>query len=309
MIADYPWLTESFGKVRQDAEAGRMAHAMLITGPAGAGATEFACEVARFRLCESPGPDACGSCKACQLLAANSHPDLRRLQPEGAAQSIRVDQIRSLVDFVAQTPQIGNWKLVVIEMAHRMNLNAANALLKMLEEPAGNCLILLATERPQMLLPTVRSRCAQIRVSSPTINQSVEFLAQQGMSEEEARHLVSLIGSRPLQIQAWVDQDILPLWKLSMDKLQSLDTGKLSPLSVASELANIDMSLLLTWAMQFIAGRCRLLAFQDQSRSRAYLAFYERLKACRRELDSGTNPNPQLALESLFLEWHAVIQR
>lgn len=301
----YPWLAEPFEKVRQDADIGRLAHALLVTGPVGAGATEFAYETAKYRLCQSPGTEACGKCKACKLLAAGSHPDLRVLEPEGAAQGIRVDQIRSLIDFVAQTPQIGDWKLVVIDLAHRMNQNAANALLKILEEPAGNCVILLATERPQMLLPTVRSRCSQIRLKSPSISQSVVFLVGQGMARDEAEHLVGQIGARPLQIQGWVKQEILPQWKTSMDKLQSLDTGTASPLAVASELANIDISLLLTWIMQFVAGRSRLLAFQDESRSRAYLELYERLKECRKELDAGTNPNPQLALESLFLEWQA----
>jgi len=304
----YPWLAEPFDKIRKDAELGRLAHALLITGPVGAGSTEFAYDTAKYRLCLSPGLEACGSCKACQLLAAGSHPDLRALQPEGAAQSIRVDQVRSLIGFVAQTPQIGDWKLVVIEMAHRMNQNAANALLKILEEPAGNCVILLATERPQMLLPTVRSRCSQIRIKSPSINQSVMFLSEQGMSHDEAEHLVTLLGARPLQIQAWAKQEILPQWKTSMEKLQSLDTGSASPLAVASELASIDISLLLTWAMQFVAGRARLLAFQDGSRSRAYIGLYERLKECRKELDAGTNPNSQLALESLFLEWQVAAQ-
>lgn len=304
----YPWLAEPFEKVRKDADLGRLAHAILVTGPVGAGATEFAYETAKYRLCHSPGEEACGKCKACQLLVAGSHPDLRALEPEGAAQSIRVDQIRSLIDFVGQTPQIGDWKLVVINLAHRMNQNAANALLKILEEPAGNCVILLATERPQMLLPTVRSRCSRIRITSPSVNQSVAFLIAQGMDTAEAEHLVGQIGPRPLQIQGWAKQEILPQWKRSMEKLQSLDTGTASPLTVASELASIDISLLLTWVMQFVAGRSRLLAFQDESRSRAYLELYERLKDCRKELDAGTNPNPQLALESLFLEWQAAVR-
>lgn len=304
----YPWLAEPFEKIRNDVDMGRLAHAFLVTAPVGAGATEFAYKTAKYRLCQSPGADACGECKACQLLAAGSHPDLRVLQPEGAAQSIRVDQIRSLIDFVAQTPQIGDWKLVVIDLAHRMNQNAANALLKILEEPAGNCVILLATERPQMLLPTVRSRCSRIRIKPPSVSQAVAFLIGQGMDTAEAEYLVGQIGPRPLQIQGWVKQEILPQWKTSMEKLQSLDTGTVSPLAVANELASIDISLLLTWVMQFVAGRSRLLAFQDESRSQAYLELYERLKDCRKELDAGTNPNPQLALESLFLEWPSAVR-
>jgi DNA polymerase III subunit delta' len=308
MISSYPWLAEPFAKIRQDAESERLAHALLITGTVGSGTAEFSREIAAYMLCQSPGENACGSCKACQLFDAGSHPDLRLLEPEGAAKSIRVDQIRSLTGFIAQTPQIGSWKLVIIEMADRMNQNAANALLKMLEEPAGNSLILLATERPQMLLPTVRSRCSQIRIKTPSVNQSVTYLVGQGMSQEQAEQLVGQVGARPIQIQDWLEQDILPQWQTSMEKLQALDTGQTSAMTVASELASMDFSLLISWAMQFVAGRSRLLAFTDRGRSHAYLELFERLKDCRRELDAGTNPNPQLALEILFLQWQSVVQ-
>ena len=307
MIANYSWLVEPFAKIRRDAESERLAHALLVTGGLGSGTAEFCREIAAYRLCQSPGENACGNCKACQLFDAGSHPDLRLLEPEGAAKSIRVDQIRSLTGFIAQTPQIGNWKLVIIEMADRMNQNAANALLKMLEEPSGNCLILLATERPQLLLPTVRSRCSKLRVKAPSVSQSVNYLVEQGMSQEQAEQLVSQVGARPIQIQEWLQQDILPQWQTSMKKLQALDTGQTSPIAVASELASMDFSLLISWAMQFVAGRSRLLAFKDRERSRAYLELFERLKDCRRELDAGTNPNPQLALESLFLQWQSVV--
>lgn len=309
MSAPYPWLTEPFAKIRQDAESGRLAHAILIAGAVGSGTFELAKEIAAYRLCQSPGEKACGNCKACQLLDAGSHPDLRLLEPEGAAKSIRVDQIRSLTGFIAQTPQIGNWKLVIIQMADRMNQNAANALLKMLEEPSGNCLIMLATERPQLLLPTVRSRCSHIRIKTPSIAQSVTYLVERGMAQEQADQLVGQVGARPILIQDWLEQDILPQWQTSMEKLQALDAGQTSPMTVASELASMDFPLLVSWAMQFVAGRSRLLAFKDRARSRAYLELFERLQDCRRELDAGTNPNPQLALESLFLQWQTLVQR
>ena len=129
-------------------------------------------------LCQHPaGGRACGQCKGCQLLAAGTHPDFFLLEPEEPEKPIRVDQVRELVDFVVQTAQLGGRKVVLLEPAEAMNLNSANALLKSLEEPSGDTVLLLISHQPSRLLPTIKSRCVQQACPQPSAEQSRAYLA------------------------------------------------------------------------------------------------------------------------------------
>jgi hypothetical protein len=101
----------------------------------------------------------CGECESCQLIAHGHHPDLHWIKPHQDGHAIKVEQIRELLDFVHQTPQISSFQCVVIESADSMNDYAANALLKILEEPIPNFYFLLHAEHSSFLLPTIKSRC------------------------------------------------------------------------------------------------------------------------------------------------------
>ena len=146
-----------------------MPHAVLLTGPEGTGKGHFAAIIANSLLCSKPSVDrfACGECQSCQLLAANTHPDFYRITLESnadgkPAKDIKVEQIRQLIQSLAQTSQLGGIKLAIIDPAERMNRNAANSLLKTLEEPTADTLLILLAAQPSRLLPTVRSRCQTI---------------------------------------------------------------------------------------------------------------------------------------------------
>lgn len=118
-------------------------------------------------LCQQPqGLDACGGCKACMLLKAGSHPDNFVLEPEEADKPIKVDQVRELVAFVVQTAQLGGRKVVLIEPVEAMNVNASNALLKSLEEPSGDTVLLLVTHQPSRLLRLSRAAASRWRARS-----------------------------------------------------------------------------------------------------------------------------------------------
>ncbi|HBB79504.1 MAG TPA: DNA polymerase III subunit delta', partial [Pseudomonas sp.] len=159
--------------------AGRQqhAHAYLLHGPAGIGKRDFAERLMALLLCQRPSLEgACGACRGCQLLAAQTHPDHYILEPEEVDKAIRVDQVRDLVDFITQTAQLGGRKVVLLEPAEAMNINAANALLKSLEEPAGNTVLLLVSHQPSRLLPTLKSRCVQQACPLPERQQSLDWL-------------------------------------------------------------------------------------------------------------------------------------
>lgn len=142
----YPWQQALWSQLGGRAQH---AHAYLLYGPAGIGKRALAEHWAAQLLCQRPAAaGACGECKACQLLAAGTHPDYFVLEPEEAEKPIRVDQVRDLVGFVVQTAQLGGRKVVLLEPAEAMNVNAANALLKSLEEPSGDTVLLLISHQP-----------------------------------------------------------------------------------------------------------------------------------------------------------------
>ena len=130
MVDVYPWQVALWQQL-----VGRTqhAHAYLLHGAAGIGKRALAERLMAYLLCRQPTDvGACGQCKACYLLAAGTHPDNFILQPEEPEKPIKVDQVRELVSFVVQTAQLGGRKVVLVEPAEAMNLNAANALLKSL---------------------------------------------------------------------------------------------------------------------------------------------------------------------------------
>ncbi|MDP9032838.1 MAG: DNA polymerase III subunit delta', partial [Pseudomonadota bacterium] len=145
MAEAYPWQDSLW---QQLAGRAQHAHAYLLHGPVGIGKRALAERLMASLLCQRPnGLEACGECKSCMLLKAGSHPDNYLLEPEEADKAIKVDQVRDLVSFVVQTAQMGGRKVVLIEPVESMNINAANALLKSLEEPSGDTVLLLVSHQ------------------------------------------------------------------------------------------------------------------------------------------------------------------
>lgn len=170
-------------------------HALLVTGPAGIGKRRLAEVLAFALLCESPHVDgsACGSCPGCRYAAAGQHPDLRIIEPvdvddEGVAkpvEAIVVDRIRALIDWVQVTSHRGGSKVALIVPAERMNAAAANALLKTLEEPPAGTFLILVSHQPGRLPATITSRCQRVAAPRPSMAESAEWLAAQGVSDPE----------------------------------------------------------------------------------------------------------------------------
>ena len=198
-----PWLFNALASVR--GMGARLPHALLIHGPPGWGAEIVANALALDLMHVEPGRDARGV----------AHPDLRWLQPEDGV--IRVDAIREIVEFLIQTPQAAGRKIAVIEDADRMNLYAANALLKSLEEPPPESFIALSTSAPEQLLPTVRSRCQQIRVLPGGKDEVRDWLQAAGVDLEQAGFWAVEYGGAPFAIALAAERGQAPLWS-SLEK-------------------------------------------------------------------------------------------
>ncbi|MFZ2161942.1 MAG: DNA polymerase III subunit delta' [Sideroxyarcus sp.] len=213
----YPWQTESW-QALQGLRA-RLPHALLLRGAQGIGKLDLALNFAQAMLCEKPNADgsACQECNSCHWFVQDSHPDFRFIQPDSLSveegeekpggkkpsREISVDQIRDLSNFANLSAHCGGYRIVLIHPTEAMNNNAANSLLKTLEEPTDKLLFLLVTHKPQQLLPTILSRCLSFTVHTPTREVGTAWLAQQGVKNPE--HALAQTGFAPLQALDWAE--------------------------------------------------------------------------------------------------------
>ncbi len=196
-----PWLSSSWDKIVEQVSADGLAHATLFAGEQGIGKHEFLIDITALLLCKEPADKACGHCHVCELLQAGTCPDFVWLTPEEDSQVIKIDAVREVLTFVYKTPQIARNKVVLIDPADALNVSAANALLKGLEEPPEHTYFLLASASPGRLPATIRSRCRQIRLSGPTEQQSREFLKNE-FSDDQLDRVYAVMGSSPYEAVA-----------------------------------------------------------------------------------------------------------
>lgn len=189
-------------------------HALLLSGPRGIGKHALALGLAQALLCEAPRPDglACGVCPSCRYAIAGAHPDLMRLElmaPDKdtgelePVDTITIDRVRALTDFAFLSSHRQRAKVAVIAPAERMNLAAANALLKTLEEPPAGTYLLLVADQPGRLPATIRSRCRRLAVAPPAAEDARAWLVAQGVAEPDVA-LAQAAGA-PLAALAYAD--------------------------------------------------------------------------------------------------------
>lgn len=316
-----PWQVHLWA---QFSERRQHAHAYLLHGPAGIGKRQLA-ELLRARLlCQSPQAGfACGQCKGCLLLAAGTHPDTFTLEPEEADKAIKVDQVRELVDFVVQTAQLGGRKVILLEPAEAMNINAANALLKSLEEPSGDTVLLLISHQPSRLLPTIKSRCVQQACPLPSEAQSLAWLAQSlpALSGEEHRELLALAAGSPLAAQRLQEQGVREARALVVDGVKKLLKQQASASQLAEGWNAISLILLFDWFCQWahlllryqLSGDEQALGLPDMQKVLQYLGdkssqakvldLQQWLLEQRQKVLNKANLNRVLLLEALLVRW------
>lgn len=217
----------------------RLPHAILLVGPAGVGKTVFSEQLAALLLCESTTPElaACGQCDACRWLEGGNHPDFRRIAPDGEDEAedgasekavekarkrgagiIKIDQIRELESFVGIGSHRNGRRVILITDAQAMPPAAANALLKMLEEPPSSLYFILVSSNPKSLLPTIRSRCRVLVFGRPEAAAAGDWLSAAGLGKQAARYL-DLAGGAPMQVAQWHEQGQLAAIDALIDSL------------------------------------------------------------------------------------------
>ena len=330
----YPWQNEPWQ--RWIGLRSRLPHAILLKGPQGIGKYDFAINLAQSLLCEQPQADglACHDCPSCHWFEQETHPDFRLLQPDALAESedgeereagkkkpsrqISVDLVRALADFVNLSAHRGGHRVVLIHPAEAMNTNAANALLKTLEEPSARMLIILVSHKPQQLLPTILSRCLTLVMPMPTLEASTTWLKQQGISDPTA--ILAQAGFAPLQAARLAEEAAgVDEYRHFLQEIRQ--PAKFDVFALAEKLQKIEPAKVIHWLQQWcydlssakLTGKVRynseltdLIYKLSDKISAIDLAHYQKeLLVARRE---ASHPlNQKLQFESILLSYRQMM--
>lgn len=324
----YAWQQTAFEKLHLAWKQNRLPHALLLSGPIGMGKRTFSRHLISLLLCEHPrsNGDACGQCKACHLLNNNNHPDFMSVEAVESGQ-IKIEQnlkkgdspqIREAVEFCNLTSNYGKHKIVQICPAEGMNRNAANALLKTLEEPPEKTLLILICHRKMQLLPTIRSRCQVIDFSRPDSQLTRSYLNQElknkSINPDLLLHLSNGAPLAALELaQKWETRSLI------FQDFKLLLLSKEEPLRLAENWSTQDMKQLLAWLISWTEDLIRIklmtqhLVNQDLADTLFKISEWFQLQTLLAILDieleswrillGTSNVRPQGLLETLTIQW------
>ena len=317
----------------------KLPHALLLVGQKGLGKFDLARQFAAGLLCESPRSTglACEKCLACNWYAQGNHPDFRLLQPDALgegvetedgkkkpSQQITIDQVRGLDEFLTVGTHRGGLRIVLVNPTEAMNRNAANSLLKTLEEPPPNTLFLMVSSDPVRLLPTIRSRCQVVPITLPSSRLAEKVLAGAGVGEA-ARWLALAGGAPGLAIELAASGQLAWLENL----LKRLGSGRnLDPLGLAAELDKalkdskgklllknlveaiqkwlVDLNLARNGlpVRYFLAQSATISGLAAMIPARRLIHFYRAMNSRRQEAEQPLNA--RLFLEGIFLDYRGL---
>jgi DNA polymerase-3 subunit delta' len=334
MIA-FPWHRATLSRLLSDRT--RLPHALLVQGSKGIGKTEFARALAAGVLCESPQQGlACGKCVSCHWFEQGNHPDYREIVPEASAEDeaegseadgaradktekakslfIKIEQIREVADFVSLTTHRAGYRVLVLRPAETLHPNAANALLKTLEEPPPHTLIVLVSDRPARLLPTIRSRCRVLELPKPPRDEALAWLKAEGVPAPETS--LAAAGGAPLLARELAQPEEAELRRRIIAEL-ARPSGA-DPVTFASAIDRAAVERFIYWMQTWVydlvsvrlAGSARHHTESIAAlRSRARAADVDALLDLERELAEArrlaAHPlNPRLLAEHLLMTYN-----
>lgn len=315
------------------ADRARLPHALLVSGRAGIGKTEFARALGAGVLCEAPRDGlACGACASCHWLSQGNHPDYREIVPQAAEEEaeaeeapagkaekaksivIKIDQIRALADFISLSTHRSGYRVLLLHPAESMQPAAANALLKTLEEPPPHTLIVLASDQPARLLATIRSRCRHVNLAAPPEREALDWLRAQGVAQPETA--LAAAGGAPLLARDLAEPEEAELRKRILAELSR--PGGADALQFAASIERGRVERLIYWMQTWVHDLVRVKLssqirhhrdFAAALASRARSSEIEALFALDRELAEArrlaSHPlNARLVAEHLLMAYN-----
>ena len=305
--------------LRSSLSAGRVAHAYLLSGPPQIGKRTLALALAQALNCAEPDAP-CGRCSSCQKIARGIHPDVRLIAAEGAGGNIKIEQVRALQHEAVLAPYEGRYRVFIVRQMEQATLEAANSLLKTLEEPSAQVILILTAVHSESLPRTIVSRCQHLGLRPVAAAVIEEMLRDKGIAPTQAQLLARLSGGRlGWALQAAEDELLLRRRQQDLDRLSRLLTaGRVERLASAHEVSGdpADARQLVElwtcwWRDVVLFGQgAEGLVNSDQNEQHSAvsrqiapaqaLAIVRALQATAAQLEA--NVNTRLALEGLFLQ-------
>ena len=252
----YPWQDNNWKYFVQARAANHLPHALLLVGEEGIAKYILAKRMAKSLLCMQPIEfESCGKCQSCKTYESGANPDYTQIELAEDKQQISVDQIRKLNEFLTYTRSFNTHRVAIINPIERMNNNAANSLLKSLEEPANNSVIILVASNLSKILPTIKSRCQLISVACPSKIQAIDWFKKNHPNIEHAELRLDIASFKPLKAFNITDDDISARSNF-LEDLTNIVSENLSVVVTAKKWEKTNLESLLnwqiTWAQQLI---------------------------------------------------------
>ncbi len=265
MSTPFPWQEQQWQHLWAMHKANRLPHALLLTGPCGMGISQFAQRLAQALLCDAPLDcgAACNRCKNCLLQQAGNHPEILQIGPEEKGKQIKIDQIRELVQFVSLKSHYGHLRIVLLDPAEAMNRNAANSLLKTLEEPPLGTLLILVSHSPMLLPATIRSRCRSVHFAIPAEAITQQWLTER--TEQRSAALFMFADEAPLTLLEGLESGLYTQRREILNDLENLLTGTLDPLAIAQRWSKLGAEEVLLFCLRVIESLIKLKSTHDPS--------------------------------------------
>ncbi|MCL1077347.1 DNA polymerase III subunit delta' [Parashewanella spongiae] len=305
-LNELPWLDEAKHIFSRQLEKKSVSHAQLLSLEKGYGAKQLLGSLAQLTFCERPTQfTPCGLCKSCTLVESGNHPDFHQIVPDG--NQIKVDQIRELCGDLTETAQQGGWRIAIIYSCEKLNKSAANALLKTLEEPGKQTLLLLQTESFGLLMPTITSRCQNILVKKPSKSQINDWLISQSPEYKGTNWCIPIVGGPLGLIESISSGHYNKLLNYRNNWSQSLSAGHLcaSFLTVDEQTIVDVLDVLYLVFRQFILQN----KFNDALLQAEVVKLAAEVMHMRQRLSLMSNINAPALCQQFILKYRHLVNR
>ncbi len=258
-----PWLETNWQQLQLENKA-ILPHALLFSGVKGIGKSLYIQTIIQALLCQNQQHGlGCGVCAACLLYEANNHPDFRDLHILEDKKAIGIDQVREVINWFSLSHHYQQKKVLYIANPETLTENASNAILKTLEEPSAETVIILQTEYPQQLLATIRSRCVQYKLPKPSFEQALTWLKQHPAIEQQTQDLdvkllLNLSFGAPFEALRLLEDKLMQQRLEIFEQLKSVILTNNSPLMVAKKLEKIPLNTLIYWMSLMVQDMIRI---------------------------------------------------
>ena len=304
----YPWQHDTWQNWQHYLTQSKVPHALLLHGRRGCGVDDFALRLCCSLLCSSDN-DAkpCLKCEGCRLFLAGNHPDYLMIEAE--QDQIKIEQVRYAINFLQLSRHYPTHKIVLIKEVDNLNYAAANSLLKTLEEPPAESIILMTCRQPSILTPTIRSRCHRIRIKEPGAEAAAWLASKMSISEDAAKQKLMLSNNSPLiALEETSDESDKPLF---YQELEQWMTKQVTTHDFVDHWCDRPANAIQQWLLEHLQHTITKQAKEMASgeidpkseanpKNLLYWLYQRQIERCR---FAKQNINPRLLLEGSLLEW------